>query len=82
MKWNPIETAPNDELILLSDGKEVFPGWWVAGRNYPWSVVDITVVDDDLRGQEDMVVELNGYRPGSFTHWMPLPEPPTKEETP
>ena len=60
--WQPIETAPKDERVLLTNG------WFVASGAYePWPVDGFIFhreTDDDC-----------GIDPDP-THWMPLPEPP------
>lgn len=76
MEWEPIETAPKDEIILITDGHCVGSGWWAEGRRHPWVFVDETVREDDLNCEEDEMVELNGYGVKHVTHWARLPEPP------
>lgn len=64
-QWQPIETAPKDEIILMWLGLPLLPAigrWWgkVGNTNYNcWAnVYGRNVID---------------MKP---THWMPLPEPP------
>jgi hypothetical protein len=66
--WQPIETAPKDADVILTDGRRVSQGGWLSeidqGADYEgmggcppagwWSVEGI---DEP-------------------THWMPLPSPP------
>lgn len=63
-RWQPIETAPKDKGdLLLSDGKYVTVGWYDPDfrPNGRW------LSNDDEGWHSD--------RP-TFTHWMPLPQPP------
>ena len=68
MEWKPIETAPKDDTrILIYDGTDVVVVRWEETSDH-----------DKDRGWPD-----GWYDAGTFlyaaTHWMPLPEPPTKE---
>lgn len=77
-QWQPIETAPKDGTVirLLDYRGDVYAGFWIPGvpkkrrpegyDKFPWGTLD-TGVDDCLQGSPN---------DGSFTHWMPLPEPP------
>jgi hypothetical protein len=77
MEWEPIETAPKDQIILITDGTTVGSGWWAEDRQHPWTFVDYTVREDDLKLEDgDDYVELNGYGAKHITHWASLPEPP------
>ena len=68
-KWQPIETAPRDGTVILAT-------WIVNKRRGKWTIqpvifscgVWLHAWDED----EDLPLEP--------THWMPLPEPPTKGE--
>lgn len=76
-EWQPIETAPKDELILCFDDGEFHLA------NF-WSSIDLEDVSDDDGNQ----LEAGFYVSGSSricddfllrispTHWMPLPTPP------
>ena len=65
MEWQPIETAPEGEVVLVwdADAEEFFPaeflsqvtGWGNPGEWMDW----------------------HGMRLLHPTHWMPLPDPPT-----
>lgn len=92
MNWMPIETAPKDgthflatskfldgeifictwkdKTLVHSTGKEHHIGWWLVGipeRFYiGYGPLFMMITQDDLKP----------------THWMPLPEPPQKEEAP
>lgn len=81
MKWQPIETAPKDEFILLYEDGAMRCGMWEGGQ---WVPAEIPILVDkagnhlvprdvrELRGEE---LRLSGflYEP---THWQPLPNPP------
>lgn len=67
--WQPIDTAPMDGRVIVTDGFVVgeaayysaYEGWWWAG-SHPLDATD---------GQL-------AYDP---THWMPLPPPPKDDTT-
>jgi len=67
MEWQPIETAPKNRQVLVSDGYEV--AYSVLGKAahvpiYGWiELVGVDPYDADVLEMEP-------------THWMPLPEPP------
>jgi hypothetical protein len=66
--WRPIETAPNNERLLLWDGFTVFEGfnsWSIAGGK-----------------RRDFWVTAGLFERPWTTHWMPLPPPPMKEARP
>lgn len=66
MEWQPIETCPKDNIVLL---------FWST----PHSGHNITIERKNLsyRALED----LNGkIKLQKATHWMPLPEPPHDPE--
>lgn len=76
MDWQPIETAPFDNQVILI----ARPGDWVEAaywglakdasgwddRKYPWAILDGS---NGLNGRSHG----DGYGP---THWAPLPQPP------
>lgn len=64
MKWQPIETAPKTDSVLLWNGVRVFEGSINSG--VWWSEFDM---GDYEQGMPE------APQP---THWMPLPEPPRK----
>ena len=70
MEWQPIETMPNDEAVLIAGGDVLYP--IVASK----ITTDEGSVSFDLDAQGGIVCPEVAYWP---THWMPLPEPPTKE---
>ena len=73
MEWQPIETAPKDEVILLYrpdaiKWAKVAPGKWEPQEHYtrPSPYWEICL---HIGG----AYESRKWPP---THWMPLPEPP------
>ena len=71
MEWQPIETAPREQMavVILYDpahNPTVFAGHLVFGD---W---EAEKVDDDFYGDG----------PVHPTHWMPLPAPPTPSTAP
>lgn len=61
-EWQPIETAPKDHRILMTDGELVGSGCW---EGWPVEGFIFHTSNDDER-----------WFGGDATHWMPLPEPP------
>lgn len=60
--WKSIETAPKDNVILLTDGGYCVSGFWhVNSWMIGWST-DIFHITIKI----------------APTHWMPLPDPPVK----
>jgi hypothetical protein len=64
MTWQPIETAPKDEWILVTEetGSRIDQVRWVPvpnGEGYNWVTLD-------SRWQPNAALK----------YWMPLPEPP------
>lgn len=59
--WQPIETAPKNDVILLSDGGQLWQGFWQEGRGWMtgWRSGPLTVT-----------LEIPA------THWQPLLEGP------
>jgi hypothetical protein len=80
MEWRPIETAPRDGTELL--------GFWryldANGRSYCEGMRVISW-DESWQGWHDDEDETHTYgaatNTGLYTHWMPLPPPPTVGET-
>lgn len=65
MKWQPIETAPKAQRVLVWSGEEQYCAHWAKNpftNDEAWIVAEW---GDD--GDQALV------KP---THWMPLPEPP------
>lgn len=66
MEWQPIETAPKDGTKILSfEDDEFAVVWWQLDR---WG----------KEGQWSVTASRGGWYL-SPTHWMPLPNPPEKE---
>jgi alpha-tubulin suppressor-like RCC1 family protein len=73
MDWKPIETAPKDQRI------------WAWGDNWHWRKGQVAYAHSDYNGHKNVICR-NGLAGPSFrigdkdapTHWMPLPEPPSK----
>jgi len=61
MDWQPIETAPRDARILLTNRK-----WVSSGR---FRKHDVFTLHGFIRDGAEMPDE-------SISHWMPLPPPP------
>lgn len=73
-EWQPIETAPKDSnTFAVLDARSGYMGYRRFGEfdefsgkfgEAGWFDIDYTYGDDDLSG---------------FTHWLPLPSPPTTD---
>jgi hypothetical protein len=83
MKWQPIETAPNSQLILAwMEGYEFhssvrwarFGPALIALHDGVTSKHSLSAAIDRIMGPEIM-----GARHLEPTHWMPLPQPPEPE---
>ena len=68
--WQPIETAPKDDLILVSF-------YYKYTDELTKSHMKITYWSDSEKGWDGMAQSI---RTGVInpTHWMPLPKPPTQ----
>jgi hypothetical protein len=66
MKWQPIETAPEHEAIL------------VYGKSAPYDIIRIAM--QDIGNEWWIEHEPFPYEEVEFTHWMPLPEPPKSKK--
>ncbi len=66
--WQPIETAPREQTVLVTGGDAIYPvtACWSGLSDECWWV----------DGQEDIHVEI-----GWPTHWMPLPAGPALSST-
>lgn len=63
MEWQPIDTAPKDQSVLLTDGVHVTYGAFCDDpRQYWW------LADEGIDG-----LDFETFEP---THWMPRPAPP------
>jgi hypothetical protein len=75
-EWQPIESAPQEREVIVSDGAyvctayQVFPHEWMLMSKGK----DIWEGGDERGGPAD----LDDCPP---THWMPLPEPPRDSDT-
>lgn len=76
MQWQPIETAPKDERILL----------YRPTAGFPWARVVIGRFDSDRYAKRprpywphelEWVTGKTEGRAANPTHWMPLPGPPS-----
>jgi hypothetical protein len=68
-QWQPIESAPKQDVIILTNGGGLYQGFWQDG--FGW----ITGHDDGVMHVRVMLQP---------THWMPLlpaPALPSREET-
>ena len=65
--WQPIETAPKDESLIL-----VYGPCEVDGESYP-AQVGIALYH---KIRDRWIDENNGYAIYHPTHWRPLPPPP------
>ena len=66
MKWQPIETAPKTEGVLLCDHHGCYVGRWIT---------------DSLIHKRDCWM-IHGGSTVNPTHWMPLPPLPNAEHEP
>ena len=58
--WQPIETAPKNDVIIVTDGGYYIMAFWQSGEWIAGFVSDTV----------SLTIKLHP------THWMPLPEPP------
>lgn len=70
-RWQPIETAPKDKDILISDGETVSQGGWLTEEE--WDGADY---GEQINYAGWWFVGGINFKP---THWMPLPEPPRED---
>ena len=71
-EWQPIETAPVHQVVDL---------WSAKGFRYPDAIIDIVdysrpIDDESQYGWTDSNHHGSIEEAGTYTHWMPLPEPP------
>lgn len=72
MNWLPIESAPEQQFVLIAGGTF----WWDGnGKEYPYAEVTIGYLSYNgwCGGYCGNNEEEFWHKP---THWMPLPEPP------
>ena len=77
--WEPIETAPKDQTIILANFKAAClltgaPHVWTATYVTKWITFEGQETQDDPMWCECSFAATNEN--GEPTHWMPLPEPP------
>ena len=93
--WQPIETAPKGRKLIVGYFNRCGNWRTVTGHYYLAGTLDAT---DDYMGNEDLAdsdgYAPEGWYEDSYsleqimptneppTHWMPLPQPPTKEAKP
>ncbi len=63
-EWQPIDTAPKDDYIVVTDGGFIAQAFW-SGKCWMMGFIE---------GNINVKVDLQP------THWMPLPEPPRAEQ--
>lgn len=68
MDWQPIETAPEMETVLLYAPGLVHVGHFNTTNNKWWTYTN----------GEGTISEVNLNSWAKPTHWMPLPEPPSQ----
>lgn len=70
--WRPAETAPKDGtriLVWTAHGDIELSDWYSISRE------DFEEVAGGFY-RKTMAVACEGWNSNTFTHWMPLPEPP------
>lgn len=80
--WLPIETAPKDRPIFLSNGETVAQGEWLSQPAYIREHRDLEghyIDQDEFDGFDGWIDYAGGMLPEP-THWMPLPPAPTVPE--
>ena len=65
MDWQPIETAPRNQPVLVAEA--------ISDRYF----VTVRELSRDYRGESVWTGGGYGDPPPDPTHWMPLPDPPT-----
>lgn len=72
MKWQPIETAPKDESVL------VYPPTWPTKRAAiaNWNADEYAKKPRPFWDRDDDLRQVTKSRENPPTHWMPLPKPP------
>jgi hypothetical protein len=68
MNWQPIDTAPKDRNMLLTDGTTVCQGGWITDCDQ----------GAEYEGQCGMAGWWSVDGIETPTHWMPLPTVPNK----
>ena len=79
-QWQPIETAPKDKEVMLSDGSRVTQGFWYEEEHgeYLGDCGGPCRCPEYDAPCEPFWMSMDGgfTRENPPTHWMPLPEPP------
>ena len=74
--WQPIETAPKDEIVLLShemDGKQIVTqAAYSHEKLIWWPVSEFSVMCENIIPSGASIT----FQIVDPTHWMPLPTPP------
>lgn len=71
-EWQPIETAPADEYILCAANvthNKTGKSWWEM------HTISIDSETGEITADTDA-----GWAVEDYTHWMPLPPPPSGDE--
>jgi hypothetical protein len=71
VNWQPIETAPRDQFVLVYARRP-------SRHHVCWDVAQCESPHGTWRDQSSHEIELYDWR---VTHWMPLPDPPSQERT-
>jgi hypothetical protein len=78
--WQPIETAPKDEIVLLShemDGKQlVTQAAYSHEKLIWWPVSEFSVMCENIIPSGASIT----FQIVDLTHWMPLPAPPVASD--
>jgi hypothetical protein len=75
MKWQPIETAPNEDCLVHLRGVWVYSATSKARLYFDICAGYLECGDFLSADGED-----HGWRPEDYTHWMPLPAPPQEDQ--
>lgn len=74
VEWQPIETAPRDRRFLGFRPPQ--------DDEFDWYVISVCKYRKGYDGKIRLYSEADyeGFPFGDWTHWMPLPEPPGKDD--
>lgn len=80
MTWQPIETAPQNRIVLVHYTNDLGNGRTMRARYYPPETLESDVAENGW-ADEGWYEESEAYEylmplEHDPTHWMPLPEPP------
>ena len=77
MSWQPIETAPKDgttmDLWCTATKRRITDCWWDADYG--------EFIANDVNECGECCPSVVYHDNGKPTHWMPLPEPPTTDQS-